>query len=263
MRRTFVSILAVGVVTSCAPASGPEPPTPTPTPTAPAAAPAAAPVLRLLDITPRDGAPVDSGTVLVARLAYHLPDFDPERLYMVSAVFAGVEGGMYNRGGGQAQIRSPMGIVTVSHSLESLLSGDLTQPARPLTGSFFLLERDPLPTREDTVQADDRRRIRTVARSSAVRARSRMFYFNGTGPARNLGARFPDLLQEYWTYGPHKALAVAHDTPARWTYGYAHGYPSRDCAAERALQECRAAAERRGIDAPCRLVAVDDQEPES
>jgi hypothetical protein len=183
-------------------------------------------------------------------------------MYVVSAVFAGAEGGTFNRGGGQAQIRSPTGIVTVRHSMERLWIGDLSRPTRPLTGAFFLLEHDPVPTVADTLQVGAQMRIRTVMNRSSVRARSRTFYFNGAGPARSLGAGLPELLEEYWTYRQHKAFAVAYDTPARWTYGYAYGYESSDRAAERALVQCRASAERRGINAPCRLLVVDDQEVE-
>lgn len=254
--RALVSIVTVCVLISCAGGPGTESPTPV------SSALAAAPVLRLLDITPRDGARVDSGTVIVARLAYHIPDFDPDRTYAISAVFAGLEGGMFNRGGGQGEIRSPLGVVTVRHSMESLWRTGFSGAARPLTGSFFLLEHNPLLDAEDTIQVGDQMRIRAVRTSAPVRARSRMFFFNGAGPARSMTARFPDVIEEYWTYQPHKALAVAYETPTRWTHGYAYGYPSFGAATRRALEECHEAAERREIDAPCRLVVVDDQEPE-
>jgi hypothetical protein len=142
--------------------------------------------------------------------------------------------------------------------MEALWSGIPSKPTSPLTGSFFLLEHDSLPMVEDTLQVGDRMRIRTASRSS-VRARSRTFYFNGAGPARSLAAGLPDILEEYWTYRPHKALAITYDSSSRWAYGYAHGLPSRDGAVERAL-DCRTAAEQRKIDSPCRIVAADELE---
>jgi hypothetical protein len=253
--KAFVAIVTICVLMSCARGPGAESPTPA------SGAPAAAPVLRLLDITPRDGARVDSGTVIMARLAYHIPDFDSDRIYTVSAVFAGVEGGMFSRGGRHGQIGSPLGIVTVRHALERLWERGANEPAMPLTGSFHLLESGSVPAAVDTLRVEGQTRIR-VGRISTVRARSRTFFFNGTGPTRSMGARFPEVMEEYWVYRLHKALAVAYETASRWTYGYASGYPSPEDAAGRALEECRAAAELREIDAPCRLVVVDDQEPE-
>lgn len=256
MNRTLIVMLAVCAGAGCATAPGPAMSAPA------SVVPAAAPVLRLIDITPRDGSPMDSASVLVAKLAYHIPDFDPDRMYVVSAVFVGAEGGTFNRGGGHAQIRSPAGIVTVRHSMERLWSGDLNRPTRPLTGTFFLLEHDPAPSVEDTLHVGDRTRIRTMTNRSTVRARSRTFFFNGSGPVRSYSAGLPDLLEEYWTYRPHKAIAVAYADSGRWTYGYGYGFQTPEGAAERALAECRSAAERRGIEAPCRLLAVDDEERE-
>jgi hypothetical protein len=180
------------------------------------------------------------------------------RLYAVG-IQASLEGALFNRRSSHAQIRSPNGIVTVQHSMETLWSGAPNTPTSPLTGIFFLLQHDSVPTVQDTLQIGDRMRVRTVTSRSSVRARSRTFYYNGAGPALSLAAGLPDLLEEYWTYRPHKALAVAYDSPSRWTYGYGYGFPTREGAVGRALEECRAAAERRRIDTPCRLIAADEQ----
>ncbi len=94
------------------------------------------------------------------------------------------------------------------------------------------------------------------------RARTRTIYFNGAGPVRSFAAEPSDALEEYWTFQPHKAFAMAFDEDDRWTYGFAYGHPSGDAAAEDALERCRAAAQRRGVDAPCLLLAVDEEPAE-
>lgn len=215
-----------------------------------------APVLRLLEISPDDGSRVDSTTVLTAKLAYHIPEYLPGSRYVVAAVFAGIQGGMFNRGGGHAEIHSPSGIVTLRHSLTSLWSAGPQRPTMPLTGTFFLLQHDGTSTDADTTYLGNSMRVVRVTGPSAVRARSRTFYFNAGGPERSFAAGVPDLLEEYWTYRDHKALAIAQDSSS-WTYGYAWGHSSREGAIERALRECRAAAERRGLKATCQIIAVD------
>lgn len=253
MRRTSLLMLTLGAAVGCASTGGPAKPAPMPP------AVASAPVLRLLEITPRDGARIDSSAELVATLAYHIPDFDPERAYSVSAVFAIAGGRTYNRGGRDGWLRSQTGIITVRQSLGRLWEGSPSELLTPLTGSFFLLEHDAAPAARDTVSLGDRARLVALTRRSTVRARTRTFHFNGGGPARTLGASIPDLLEEYWTYSSHKAIAVAYDDSVRWTYGYSYGHPSRDAAVARALQGCRTAAEQRGVEAPCRIVAIDEQ----
>lgn len=246
------SIAVFALVASCAPASKQAV-------TAPAAAQA---VLRLLDITPADGSRVDSSTVIMAQLAYHIPDFDPERRYVVSALFAGAGGGLSSRGSEGAEIQTPFGIVTVRLPLETLRKGPSSEPASPLTGVFFLLRRDSVHSVQDTIRLGDQMRIRTGMSRSSVQAQTRTFFYNGAGPARSLSSDLPAILDEYWTYRSHKALAVAYDSTTRWTYGYAYGFGSREHAIERALEHCRAAAARRQIVAPCRTIAADDQHGE-
>jgi hypothetical protein len=255
VQRILVSLLAVATFIGCTPRNLPEPAAP-----AGAAGPDAA-VLRLIDITPRDGAHVDSGTVIVARLAYHIPDFDPNRHYSVGMVFAGAGGRMFSRGGGHSDIHSPIGVVTVRQSMEEFRSSGGPEPETPLTGTFLLFEMDPLPIAAEQQNLTDRRETMVVRRSAAVRVQSRAFYYNGTGPVRSPRRNFPEVIEAYWTYKPHKALAVAYDTQSRWTFGYSFGHASRESAAERALAECRTSAEQREISAPCRLVVVDDEEP--
>lgn len=251
MRRITISLLAACLVSSCSTRTQDAQSVPEPA------------VLRLLEITPRDGTRVSSDSVLIAKLAYHIPDFDSTAIYTVSAVFAQEGGGMFNRGGGHAQLRSPTGIVTLRHSLDALLAGDPGRVANPLTGNYFLFQIDRPATTQDTFRVGDQVRIRSATVRSAVRAQSRTFHFNGAGPVRSLASDLPELLEEYWTYSQHKALAVAYDSASQWTYGYAYGFSSPDSASEHALTHCRAAAERRSLTAPCRLIAIDDQGTEA
>jgi hypothetical protein len=232
---------------------------------APAASQAFAPpavrpaVLRLLDITPPDGEQVDSSTELVARLAYHIPDFDPAREYVITALFAQVGGGLSSQGGEDARVRDPYGIATIRRQIEPSRGMPRTEPTTPLTGVFFLLRSDSVPSVEDTVQLGNEVRIRRAATRSSVQARSRTFYYNGAGPARTLSTDLVGIVEEYWTYRQHRALAVAYESDRRWTYGYAYGYPSPEAAVARALEECRASATRREIATLCRIISSDEK----
>jgi hypothetical protein len=51
---------------------------------------------------------------------------------------------------------------------------------------------------------------------------------------------------------------MAQDPAGRRAYGYAFGRDTPADAANGALTYCRASAERRGVEAECQLVAVDD-----
>ncbi len=237
-------------LTSCAPAARQSAPAPTPTPTAA--------VLRLLDISPSDGSRVDSTTVLVARLAYVIPDHDPQRRYLVSAMFAQVDGRLSSVGSQNIPLQAPFGIVTFRGPMQSSHILAPRQPVNPLTGVFFLFRHDSIVGTSDTTRSGNEMRVRTAVRST-VQARSRTFYFNGSGPARSLAEGLPAVLEEYWTFKSHKALAVAYDSAERWTYGYAFGHRSTDTASQRALEQCKAAAARRQVVAPCQLVAKDDE----
>lgn len=254
MRATSIAAVAVAMAAGCATAPVSDAPTPTEAPVE-----RGAPVLRLVDLTPRDGSRVDSSTVIVARVAYDIPGFDPDATYTISAVFAGPDGRLFNRGGGVVQVRSPAGIATVRHSLERLLAAGDEPPITPLTGTFFLLEAGPLPPPPDASRVDTERTVRTAVVTSPVRARTRTFFFNGAGPARSFATALPDALEQYWTYRPHKALAMAYDGSGRWAAGYSYGFASVEEAAERALEYCRISAERREIDLPCRVIALDDE----
>jgi len=220
------------------------------------AAVSSAPFVRLLNITPADGVQVDSTTVIELTVAYHIPDFDLDRSYRLSAMFAGADGGVFSRRQNSGQLLSPAGVVTVRQPVEALWSGGGNSPATPLTGAVFLFESHPEPLAADTVQQGERMLVRTSG-VSRVRAQTRTFHFNGAGPARNLGGGLPHLLESYWTFRSHKAFAVAFESANRWTYGYAFGFSSPDDAVERALEECRSSAERRGIDASCEVMMVD------
>jgi hypothetical protein len=254
MRVTGILMVIVILGAGCATAAAPGSPSQSDATEGPVL-----PVLRLIDITPADGSPVDSSTVIVARLAYHIPRFDPDRTYVISAVFAGTEGRMFNRGGGSVELRSPVGIATVRHSLERLWTSVLDPPVTPLTGSFFLVERDSAVVDMGQPPIGPRLPMGTRMAGGPVRARTRTFYFNGAGPARTLAVGILDVLEEYSTYRSHKALAMAYESPGRWTYGYAFGHGSVEEASERALRECGEAAERRDITAPCRLIATDEE----
>ena len=192
------------------------------------------PVLRILDITPTDGTAVDSSTVIEVTVAYHVPDFDPERGYRLSAMFAGEEGGMFSRGPGPALLRSPAGVVTVQQPVGVLWTGDGSRATTPLTGSVFLFEFDLEPVSADTLRQGDRMLVRSSG-VNRTRARTRTFHFNGAGPARTMGGGLPDVLEEYWTFRSHKAFALAYEAPARWTFGYSFGFGSAEDAVERAL----------------------------
>lgn len=237
-------------LTSCAPAA--RPPASVLTPTSTAA------VLRLLDVSPTDGSPVDSSTVLVARLAYVIPDYDPARRYHISAMFAQVDGSLSSAGSQNVPLQNPFGIVTVRSPIQSSNRMIPRQPVSPLTGVFYLFRRDSIVGAADTTRSGNEMRVLTAVRTT-VQARTRTFYFNGSGPARSLAVGLPAVLEEYWTFKSHKALAVAYDSAARWAYGYASGHRSTDTASQSALEQCKANAARRQIVAPCQLVAKDDE----
>jgi hypothetical protein len=248
--RALVALSAA--LTSCAPAAR------QPAAQQPAAAPTPqAAVLRLLDITPRDGSRVDSSTMMVARLAYVIPDYDPERKYVVAALFAQVGGRLSSVGNQDVPLQAPFGIVTVQRPIYSSASVMPSEPVSPVTGVFYLLEQGSTVASADTVVLGDQMRVRAASRSS-VHARSRTFFYNGSGPARSLAVGLPAVLEEYWTYRPRKALAIAYDSAERWTYGYATGHRSDSAAVQRAMTECKTAAARRQIAAPCQLVVSSD-----
>jgi hypothetical protein len=252
MQRALIAVAIAAVFAGCA--------TTPPAPLAPA--PAAAPVLRLLEITPSIGLRVDSTTMVVARLAYHIPDYDPAAKWVIMPMFAGMDRVSMNPGITPTEIRSPAGVVTIRQPLKQLWSSQVFRPAQPLTGRFFLMRMDTSGGPTDTVHIGGRVRIRRVA-SAPVRAQSRTFFYNGSGPSRSFGGPPTDVLEDYWAYRPHKAFAIAYQSAARWTYGYAFGYDSPEGAIERALQECRASAALRGVDAACHILAVNDAEAET
>jgi hypothetical protein len=246
MRAPMILLL---IVAGCAPAV-----------TQPAAAPTARPaVLRILDITPPIGARVDSSTVLVARLAYHIPDFDPDRSYVITGLFAQLGGQLSSRGNEGVTVGTPFGVATIRLPVAAPREIPVGELASPLTGVFFLLRHDSVPSIQDTVYVGDQTRIRVSGSRASVQARSHTFYYNGAGPSRTHTTDLVGILEEYWTYRNHKALAVAYESDQRWTYGYGFGYPSSEVAVERALEECRASVARRQITAPCRIVASDDE----
>lgn len=262
-RRTHLLCSALialsAALTSCAPAAR-QPAAQQPAAQQPATAPTPqAAVLRLLDITPRDGSRVDSSTTMVARLAYVIPDFDPERRYVVSALFAQVGGRLSSIGSQHIALQAPFGIVTVRHPIFDSASAMPSEPVRPVTGVFYLMEQGSTVAIADTVVLGDTMRV-LVASRSTVHARSRTFFYNGSGPARSLAVGLPALLEEYWTYRPRKALAIAYDSAERWTYGYATGHRSDSAAVARAMTECKTAAARRQVTAPCQLVVSSDSD---
>ncbi len=246
-RHLFQSLLAcTAILTGCATAAR-----------QPALAPtSSATVLRLLDISPRDGTRLDSSAVLVARLAYVIPDFDPEQQYVVSTLFAQVGGAMSSVGSEDVPLQAPYGIVTIRRPVKPANSRLPNNPITPLTGVFYLLKQGAAVAAPDTVVDGNLMRV-SGRRQMSVEARSRTFYYNGSGPARSLARGLPAILEEYWTYRSKKALAVAYDSASMWTYGYTFGYPTADAAVAAALEQCKASAVRRKITAPCEIVASD------
>lgn len=237
------------VAVGCAPTAQQQPPSPA----------ARSAVLRILDITPPVGARVDSSSVLVARLAYHIPEFDPDRKYVITALFAQNNGGLSSRGSEDMVVSAPYGLVTIRRPLASSRGMPGVEPAEPLTGVFFLLRQDSVPSAQDTIRLGNQMRVRTAMSRSSVQARSRTFYYNGAGPSRLLSADLVGILEEYWTFRPHRALAVAYESDQRWTYGYAYGFGTSEAAVERALEECKASAARRQITTACQIITSDGQ----
>jgi hypothetical protein len=212
--------------------------------------------LRILALDPPMGASVGPTTEVTATLAYHIPDYDSTKVYMLSATFAA--SGRRSLGSGSmstGRVTSAAGIVTVRETLRVLDGGEDRGLAEPLTGSFHLTAMD-LSEPPDPGAAAGPTRVETVIRRVDFLARSRTFFYNGGGPARMMGDRsLLDLLETYWHLEPHRAMAVALAPDGRWTYGYASAYPDPAAAEERALRECRAGVARRDLDADCRLVA--------
>ncbi len=194
----------------------------------------------------------------MARLAYVIPDFDPERKYVVSALFAQVGGRLSSIGTKDVPLQAPFGIVTVRTPIQSANSVLPSERVDPLTGVFYLLRSGSAVAAQDTLRIGDAIGVRTGNQSS-VQTRSRTFFYNGSGPARSLAVGLPALLEEYWTYRPNKALAIAYDSASRWTYGYAYGHPSAEAAVERALEACKASAARRQIVAECQVVVSNNE----
>ena len=257
MKARWILLLIAATVVGCATTRGAESARDARPTTVPNAA-----VVRLLDITPADGVQVDSTTVIELTVAYHIPDFDLDRNYRLSAMFAGADGGVFSRRQNSGQLLEPAGVVTVRQPLEALWSSGGNSPATPLTGTVFLFESHPESLAADTVQQGERMLVRT-SRASRVRAQTRTFHFNGAGPARSLGGGLPDLLESYWTFRSHKAFATAYESPTRWRYGYSFGFSSTDDAVERALEECRSSAERRGIEVACQVMMVNEDPAEA
>lgn len=247
-RTVCATLTLLSAASACAPATRQQPDSQQPN------GPAA---LRLVSITPPIGARVDSSTVLVARLAYHIPDFDASRKWVITALFTQPNGSLSSRGGEEHEVTAPYGVVTIRRPLVSSRGIPGPDPASHLTGVFYLLRHDSVPTQQDTIRVGNQMRIRTSMSRSSTQARSRTFYYNGGGPTRILSADLISVLAEYASFRPHKALAVAYDSERRWTYGFGYGFPNSEAAMERALEECQAAAVRRQITAPCQLVPSD------
>lgn len=74
---------------------------------------------------------------------------------------------------------------------------------------------------------------------------------------------FEETVLVYRDSDPEKALALAADEAGRSAWGAAIGAWSKEAASERALETCRASAERRGVEAPCRLFALGDRPAEA
>jgi hypothetical protein len=258
MRLPRPLVLAVVLVPACGTTPGAEPPALLPT--AAFEASPTAPVLRLLQLIPEDGARVDATMEITAVLAYHIPHFDPNREYRVAALFAARHGGSFNPTGDGQPIESPVGILTIRQPLAGVIGHGFNEPSPPITGVFYLLDQERGPVQEDTVWVGEFTRIRMGKGRSQARASTRTFFYNGGGPARRLTlcCSVIDLLDEYRSFRPHKAIAMAQDPAGRLAYGYAFGRSTPAEAADGALAQCRTWAEQQGIQAECRLVAVDD-----
>jgi hypothetical protein len=261
MRLPRPLVFAVLLVPACGTTPGAEP-----TALAPNAAfevSPTAPELRLLQLTPEDGARVDATTEITAVLAYHIPHFDPDREYRVAALFAGRHGRSFNPTGDGQPLGDPTGILTIRQPLAGVISHGFQEPSPPVTGVFYLLEQERGPPQEDTVWVGELMRVRIGRGRSQARASTRTFFYNGSGPARRLTlcCSVVDLLDEYRSFRPHKAIALAQDPAGRLAYGYAFGRATPAEAADVALAHCRTWAEQREIQAECRLVAVDDAPP--
>jgi len=96
-------------------------------------------------------------------------------------------------------------------------------------------------------------------------------YFPGCTPAREIVTQpdvsassdfdryFPAILGDYLSYKTPKAIAVARGPDGRFAFAYRIMAGSRDAAVERAMDECRKRAGWLGIEAPCKLYAVDNE----
>lgn len=74
---------------------------------------------------------------------------------------------------------------------------------------------------------------------------------------------FEDAIAVYLDSEPEKALALAADEAGRSAWGAAVGAWTVGGARDRALEACRASAERQGVEAPCHLFAVGEAPAES